>query len=99
MTLWKIRIAVPDDPASQGALNSALAGQPVSGVRVMPGRASAPTARRLRSKAFFPHAASTLTSASHGLTYPSTSGRIARQKCHMGRFSNWRLLPKPRRSR
>lgn len=44
MTLWKIRIAVPDDPASQGALHSALAGQPVSGVRVMPGRASAPAA-------------------------------------------------------
>jgi len=33
-------------------------------------RASVPAARRLRSKAFFPHAAS-------ALTYPSTSGRIA----------------------
>lgn len=42
MTLWRIRVAVPDDPASRGALNSALAGQPVSGVRVLPGRAAAP---------------------------------------------------------
>lgn len=41
MTLWRIRIAVPDDPVSRGALNSALGGQPVSGVRVMPGRAAA----------------------------------------------------------
>jgi hypothetical protein len=40
MTLWRIRVAVPDDPTSRGALTSALAGQPVSGVRVLPGRAS-----------------------------------------------------------
>lgn len=38
MTLWRIRVAVPDDPGSHGALTSALAGQPVSGVRVLPGR-------------------------------------------------------------
>lgn len=44
MTLWRIRIAVPDDPASRGALTSALAGQSVSGLRVLPGRpASAET--------------------------------------------------------
>ena len=41
MSLWRIRIAVPDDPVSLGALSTALAGQPVSGVRVMPGRAAA----------------------------------------------------------
>jgi hypothetical protein len=41
MTLWRIRVAVSDDPASRGALTNALAGQPVSGVRVLPGRASA----------------------------------------------------------
>lgn len=41
MTLWRIRVAVPDDPVSRGALSSALGGQPVSGVRVMPGRAAA----------------------------------------------------------
>jgi len=41
MTLWRIRVAVPDDPASRGALDSALAGQPVSGVRVLPGQAAA----------------------------------------------------------
>jgi hypothetical protein len=40
MTLWRIRVAVPDDPASRGALNSALAGQPVSDVRVLPSRAA-----------------------------------------------------------
>jgi hypothetical protein len=33
MTLWRIRVAVSDDPASRGALTSALAGQPVSSVR------------------------------------------------------------------
>ncbi len=38
MTLWRIRVAVPDDPRSRGALTSALAGQPVSGLRVLPGR-------------------------------------------------------------
>jgi hypothetical protein len=38
MTLWRIRVAVPDDPHSRGALTSALAGQAVSGVRVLPGR-------------------------------------------------------------
>lgn len=44
MTLWRIRIALPDDPTSRGALTSALAGQPVSGVRVLPGRATASSA-------------------------------------------------------
>ena len=40
MTLWRIRVAVSDDPASRGALTSALAGQPVSSVRVLPGQAA-----------------------------------------------------------
>lgn len=44
MSLWRIRIAIPDDPASRDALTSALAGQPVSGVRVLPGRATASAA-------------------------------------------------------
>jgi hypothetical protein len=38
MTLWRIRVAVPDDPVGRGALSSALEGQPVSGVRLLPGR-------------------------------------------------------------
>jgi hypothetical protein len=38
MTLWRIRVAVPDDARSRGALTSALEGQPVSGLRVLPGR-------------------------------------------------------------
>jgi hypothetical protein len=37
MTLWRIRVAVPDDPGGRGALTSALEGQPVSGMRVLPG--------------------------------------------------------------
>jgi hypothetical protein len=37
MTLWRIRVAVPDDAGSRGALTSALAGQPMSGLRVLPG--------------------------------------------------------------
>lgn len=30
MTMWRIRVAVPDDPGSRGALASVLAGQPGS---------------------------------------------------------------------
>jgi hypothetical protein len=30
MTLWRIRVAVPDDASGRGALTRALAGQPVS---------------------------------------------------------------------
>jgi len=37
--MWRIRVAVPDDPGSRGALTSALAGQPLCGVRVVPGTA------------------------------------------------------------
>ena len=37
MTLWRIRVAVPDDPGGRGALTTALAGHPVSGLRVLPG--------------------------------------------------------------
>jgi hypothetical protein len=41
MTLWRIRVAVPDGPGGHGALTEALAGQPVSGIRVVPGRTAA----------------------------------------------------------
>jgi hypothetical protein len=37
MTLWRIRVAVPDNPGGRGALTRALEGQPVSGMRVLPG--------------------------------------------------------------
>jgi hypothetical protein len=38
MTLWRIRIAGPDDADGRGALSEVLAGQPVAGIRVLPGR-------------------------------------------------------------
>ena len=38
MPLWKIRIAVPDDPGSRSALNKVLAGQPAARLRELPGR-------------------------------------------------------------
>lgn len=41
MSLWRIRVAVPDDPGSHSALDNALAGHCVSGVRVLPGGAAA----------------------------------------------------------
>jgi hypothetical protein len=40
MSTWRIRVAVPDDPASRGALTSVLAGQASSGVRVLPSKLS-----------------------------------------------------------
>jgi hypothetical protein len=36
MPLWRIRIAVPDSPASRSAVKQALAAQPVSYLRVTP---------------------------------------------------------------
>ena len=36
MPLWRIRIAVPDSPASRSAVRQALATQPVSYLRVAP---------------------------------------------------------------
>lgn len=36
MPLWRIRIAVPDSPASRSAVKRALAAQPVSYLRVTP---------------------------------------------------------------
>jgi hypothetical protein len=36
MPLWRIRIAVPDSPASRSAVRQALAAQPVSYLRVAP---------------------------------------------------------------
>lgn len=36
MPLWRIRIAVPDSPASRSAVKQALATQPVSYLRVTP---------------------------------------------------------------
>jgi hypothetical protein len=47
MTLWRIRVAVPDDPGGHGALTSALAGQQVSGLRVLPGRPANSTASEI----------------------------------------------------
>jgi hypothetical protein len=41
MSTWRIRVAVPDDPASRGALTNALAGQASSGVRVLPSKPAA----------------------------------------------------------
>jgi hypothetical protein len=38
MPLWRIRIAVPDDPGSRDALNKMLATQPVARLRELPGR-------------------------------------------------------------
>jgi hypothetical protein len=37
MTLWRIRVAVPDDAGGRGALTEALAGQPVSRIWAVPG--------------------------------------------------------------
>ncbi len=37
MRLWRIRLAVPDSPASRSAVKQALATQPVSFMRVAPG--------------------------------------------------------------
>jgi hypothetical protein len=37
MPLWRIRLAVPDSPASRSAVKQALAAQPVSYLRVVPG--------------------------------------------------------------
>ena len=36
MPLWRIRVAVPDSPASRSAVKQALAAQPVSYMRVTP---------------------------------------------------------------
>jgi hypothetical protein len=36
MSIWRIRITLPGDPGSHALLNEALAGQPVSQVRLMP---------------------------------------------------------------
>jgi hypothetical protein len=38
MPLWRIRIAVPDDPGSRDALNNVLATQPEARLRELPGR-------------------------------------------------------------
>ena len=38
MPLWRIRIAVPDDPGSRDALNNVLATQPAARLRELPGR-------------------------------------------------------------
>jgi hypothetical protein len=38
MPLWRIRIAVPDDPGSRSALNKVLATQPAAQLRELPGR-------------------------------------------------------------
>jgi hypothetical protein len=38
MPLWRIRIAVPDDPGSRDALNDVLAAQPAARLRELPGR-------------------------------------------------------------
>jgi hypothetical protein len=37
MPLWRIRIAVPDDPGSRTALNDVLASQPAARLRELPG--------------------------------------------------------------
>jgi hypothetical protein len=38
MPLWRIRIAVPDDPGSRDALDEVLAAQPAARLREVPGR-------------------------------------------------------------
>ena len=38
MPLWRIRIAVPDDPGSRSALDKVLAAQPKARLREVPGR-------------------------------------------------------------
>ncbi len=40
MPLWRIRIAVPDDPSSRDALNNVLAAQPAARLRELPGRSA-----------------------------------------------------------
>jgi hypothetical protein len=40
MPLWRIRIAVPDDPASRDALDDVLAAQPAARLREVPSRTS-----------------------------------------------------------
>jgi hypothetical protein len=40
MPLWRIRIAVPDDPGSRSALNDVLAAQPAARLRELPGRSA-----------------------------------------------------------
>jgi hypothetical protein len=42
MPLWRIRIAVPDDPSSRTALNEALAAQPAARLREVPSRNGKP---------------------------------------------------------
>jgi hypothetical protein len=43
MPLWRIRIAVPDDPGSRGALDALLAAQPAAQLREVPGRTARTT--------------------------------------------------------
>ena len=43
MPLWRIRIAVPDDPGSRTALNKVLATQPAARLRELPGRTAQAT--------------------------------------------------------
>ena len=43
MPLWRIRLAVPDSPASRSAVKQALAAQPVSYLRVAPGNEASGT--------------------------------------------------------
>jgi hypothetical protein len=38
MPLWRIRIAVPDEPGIRDALNKVLAAQPAARLRELPGR-------------------------------------------------------------
>jgi hypothetical protein len=38
MPLWRIRIAVPDDPGSRSALDALLTAQPAARLREVPGR-------------------------------------------------------------
>jgi hypothetical protein len=38
MPLWRIRIAVPDEPGSRSALDALLAAQPAARLREVPGR-------------------------------------------------------------
>src|ERR1700751_2979811 len=37
---WRIRISLPDDPASRSALSDVLAGQPAARLRELPGRSA-----------------------------------------------------------
>ena len=40
MAQWRIRISLPDDPASRSALNDVLAAQPQARLRELPGRSA-----------------------------------------------------------